>query len=226
MKTTIVLADDHELVGKSISALLRDESDFDVIGECQNGRDLLRLVESLRPDVAIVDVAMPDLNGIEAALRLRDMAGTTRVIILTSYTDEGYLRGALDARVAGYIVKSGVADDLIQAIRIGTRRCPYFSPQVALIARELRSADPHRTDGVRAGSHKLSPREREVLQLIAEGSSTVEIASRLEISQSTAKDHRKHIKEKLDIHNTAGLTRYAIAIGLIRGATDPAPKGD
>lgn len=212
MKTTIVIADDHELVGKSISALLRDEPNFDVIGECNNGRDLLCMVERLRPNVAIVDVAMPEMNGLEAALRLRDIGGMTRVIMLTSYTDEGYLQAALEARVAGYIVKSGAADDLIRAIHVGTRRNAYFSPEVAVVADRLRSGRP----GVGRAAHSLSPREREVLQLIGEGKSMVEIAARLGITQSTVKDHRKHIKEKLGIHRTAELTRYAISIGMIR----------
>ena len=226
MKTTIVIADDHELVGKSISALLRDEPDFDVIGECNNGRDLLCMVERLQPNVAIVDVAMPDMNGLEAALRLRDIGGVTRVIMLTSYTDEGYLQAALEARVAGYIVKSGVADDLIRAIRVGTRRNAYFSPAVAAIADRLRSAWSGRERSAHSGSHKLSPREREVLQLIGEGKSMVEIASRLGISQFTVKDHRKHIKEKLGIHRTAELTRYAISIGLIRAEAHEIQKSD
>jgi DNA-binding NarL/FixJ family response regulator len=216
MKTTIVIADDHELVGKSISALLRDEPGFDVIGECNNGRDLLCMVERLRPNVAIVDVAMPEMNGLEAALRLRDIGGVTRVIMLTSYADEGYLQAALEARVAGYIVKSGAADDLIRAIHVGTRRNPYFSPEVAGIADRLRSGRPGFGRSAHSSSRKLSPREREVLQLIGEGNSMVEIAARLGISQSTVKDHRKHIKEKLGIHRTAELTRYAISIGMIR----------
>lgn len=224
MKTTIVLADDHELVAKSISALLRDEPDFEVIAECQNGRDLLRLVEELRPNVAIIDVAMPELNGIEAALRLRDINRATRVIILTSYADEGYLRGALQAGVTGYIVKSGVAEDLIRAVRLGTRRHPYFSPTVAPIARRLQAARSPLSEGADGELQKLSPREREVLQLVVEGMSTPEIAERLNITQVTVKDHRKHIRTKLEIHTIAGLTRYAMTNGIIRGEEKPEPE--
>lgn len=215
MKTTVIVADDHELMGKSISALLRDEANLDVIGQCNNGRDLLGMVERLRPDVAIVDVAMPEMNGLEAAMRLRDISGMTRVIMLTSYRDESYVRASLEARVAGYIVKSGAADDLIRAIRVGTRRNPYFSPEVAATANKLRSR-PGFGNAADKNSPKLSPREREVLQLIGESYSTVEIASRLGISELTVRDHRKHIKEKLGVHRTAELTRYAISIGLIR----------
>ena len=216
MKTTIVLADDHELVGRSICALLQDEPDFEVIGQCRNGRELLRMVEKLRPNVAVVDVAMPDMNGIEAALRLRDINRSTRTIMLTSYTDEGYLRGALEARVAAYVVKSGVAEDLIRAIRLGTSRSPYFSPTVAAIARRVQAGKPTGDSASTDGAHMLSPREREVLQLVVEGVPSGEIARRLCITRDTVKDHRKHIRQKLDIHTVAELTRYAIAIGMIR----------
>src|SRR5712691_4104779 len=215
MKTTIVLADDHDLVSKSIVALLRGIPGFDVIGECDNGRDLVSMVERLRPNVAIVDLAMPGMNGVEAARRIRDVSRSTRVIILTGYTDERYVQETLQAGVVGYIVKSGATIDLIRAIREGTPGNAYLSAEIAAIVRtsrftgSRRKADPE-------GRRPLSPREREVLQLIVEGNSNKRIAGILGISEATAKDHRKHIKEKLGIRDIAGLTRYAIGIGMIR----------
>jgi DNA-binding NarL/FixJ family response regulator len=215
VKTTIILADDHELVRKSIAALLRDEPDFEVVAECSNGREMLELVARHRPAVAIVDVAMPELNGVEATKRIRDISPSTRVIVLSNYTDEAYVRGMLDAGAVGYIVKSGAALDLIQAVRLGARRHIYLSETVSAIAERARQRGA--SGGVGDGTQRpLSPREREVLQLIAEGRSSKEIAAKLRISATTVKSHRKNIMEKLDIHDKAGLTRYAIRIGIIR----------
>jgi DNA-binding NarL/FixJ family response regulator len=214
MRTTIILADDHELVRKSIAALLRDESDFEVVAECSNGREVLDLVSRARPAVAIIDVAMPELNGIEATRRIRELSPTTRVIVLSNYADATYVRETLKAGAVGYIVKSGAAQDLIQAVRTGTRSHVYLSEAVSAIATDTRHAGGH--GGTAVGMRPLSTREREVLQLIAEGLTSKEVASLLGISATTVKSHRNHIMEKLDIHDKAGLTRYAIRIGLIR----------
>lgn len=214
MRTTIILADDHELVRKSIAALLSDESDFEVIAECSNGREMLELVARARPAVAIIDVAMPELNGVETTRRIMELSPRTRVIVLSNYADETYVRETLKAGAVGYIVKSGAAQDLIQAVRVATRAHVYLSDAVSAIATVTRQADGHtRVDG---GTRPLSTREREVLQLIAEGRTSREVAASLGISATTVKSHRNHIMEKLDIHDKAGLTRYAIRIGLIR----------
>lgn len=215
MKTTIVLADDYQLVSNSIAALLQCIPDFDVIGECNNGRELVSMVQRLRPNVALVDLAMPEMNGVEVARRLRDVNRSTRVIILTGYTDESYVQETLQAGVVGYVVKSGATIDLIRAIREGTPRNVYLSTEVAAIVRNSRFNGPRRNSD-RLGRRPLSPREREVLQLIVEGNSNKRIASILGISEATSKDHRKHIREKLGIRDVASLTRYAIEIGMIR----------
>lgn len=209
MRTTIILADDHELVRKSIAALLRDETDFEVVAECPNGRELLELVARLKPAVAIIDVAMPELNGIETTRRIRELCPATRVIVLSNYADATYVRETLKAGAVGYIVKSGAAQDLIEAVRTGTRSRVYLSDAVSAIAGGTEQ------DG-NGGTRPLSAREREVLQLIAEGRTSKEVARLLGISATTVKSHRNHIMEKLDIHDKAGLTRYAIRIGLIR----------
>lgn len=214
MKTTIILADDHELVRKSIAALLRDEPDFEVVAECSNGREMLELVARVRPAVAIIDVAMPEMNGVEATRRVRELSPTTRIIVLSNYADETYVRETLKAGAAGYIVKSGAAQDLIQAVRRGTRAHVYLSEAVSAIATSRRGVNGQTV--AEGGTRPLSTREREVLQLIAEGRTSKEVAALLGISATTVKSHRNHIMEKLDIHDKAGLTRYAIRIGLIR----------
>lgn len=216
MKTTIVLADDHELLSTGVEALLRDIPDFEVIGTCNNGRELVAMVERLHPEVAIVDLAMPGMNGVEVARRLRDVSRSTRVIILSGYIDDSYVQEALEAGVVGYIVKSGATSDLIGAIRKGTPSNVYLSTEVAAIANKSSSSGYGRRSTDRVGRLTLSPREREVLQLIVEGNPNKQIAAVLGISEATVKDHRKHIKEKLGIRDIAGLTRYAIRIGMIR----------
>ena len=139
MRTTIVLADDHELVRESIASLLREVPDFEVVGQSANGRQLLELVERLHPDVALVDVSMPELNGVEAARRLRNISRRTRVIALSAYTDEAYIRDMIDAGVVAYIIKSGAAKDLIHAIRTASRGRVYFSREIMEVADQIRS---------------------------------------------------------------------------------------
>jgi two-component system, NarL family, response regulator NreC len=214
MRTSIILADDHELVRKSIAALLSDEPDFEVVAECSNGREMLELVARHKPQVAIIDVAMPELNGIEATKRLRELSPRTRVIVLSNYADETYVREMLKAGAVGYIVKSGAAQDLIQAVRRATAARLFLSAAVSAIASGGKQGD--RLTGMEEGVRPLSTREREVLQLIAEGCTSKEVARQLGISATTVKSHRNHIMEKLNIHDKAGLTRYAIRIGLIR----------
>jgi DNA-binding NarL/FixJ family response regulator len=215
MKTTIVIADDHELVRKSIAALLRDEADFEVVAECSNGREMLDLMTRYKPAVAIVDVAMPELNGIETTKRIKELSPQTRVIVLSNYADETYVREMLKAGAVGYIVKSGAAQDLIQAVRTGARGRVYLSEAVSAIAQSAAGQRDGR--GLNEdGTRPLSSREREVLQLIAEGRTSKEVAAKLGISVTTVKSHRNHIMDKLNIRDKAGLTRYAIRIGLIR----------
>ena len=212
MRTTIVLADDHELVRESIASLLRGVPEFEVVGQSANGRELLELVERLHPDVAVVDVSMPELNGIEAARRLRDVSRRTRVIALSAYTDDAYIRDMIDAGVVAYIVKSGAAKDLIQAIRTASRVKVYFSQDIMEVADRLRSYD---RANVGHSTRPLSQREREILQLVAEGKSSKEIAARLGIGETTVKTHRNNIMGKLNVRDIAGLTRQAIKLKLV-----------
>ncbi|HEX6176436.1 MAG TPA: response regulator transcription factor, partial [Candidatus Binatia bacterium] len=212
MRTTIVLADDHELVRESIASLLREVPNFEVVGQCANGRQLLALVENVRPDVAVVDVSMPELNGIEAARQLREISPRTRVIALSAYTDEAYIRDMIDAGVVAYIIKSGAAKDLIQAIRTASRGRVYFSQEIMGGAHQVAYGRATCESAVRP----LSQREREILQLVAEGKSSKEIAAILGISETTVKTHRNNIMGKLNVRDIAGLTRQAVRLKLVR----------
>ncbi|HET7107899.1 MAG TPA: response regulator transcription factor [Candidatus Acidoferrum sp.] len=209
MPTRIVLADDHVLVRQGLKSLLEREH-FQVMAEASDGQDAVRLTEAHQPDIAIMDISMPTLNGIDAARGLLRSAPKTKVILLTQHEEEQYIHEALEAGVKGYVLKSQVANDLIQAIRQVGRGEFYLSPGISRAVMEAyrnkseRPADP------------LTARERQVLQLIAEGKSTKDTASVLGISVKTAESHRMRLMQKLNIHETASLVRYAVRRGLIQ----------
>ena len=209
MPTRIVLADDHVLVRQGLKSLLEREH-FQVMAEASDGQDAVRLTEAHQPDIAILDISMPTLNGIDAARGLSRSAPKTKVILLTQHEEEQYIHEALEAGVKGYVLKSQVANDLIQAIRQVCRGEFYLSPGISRAVMEAyrnksdRPADP------------LTGRERQVLQLIAEGKSTKDTASVLGISVKTAESHRMRLMQKLNIHETASLVRYAVRRGLIQ----------
>lgn len=213
--TTIVLADDHDLVRESIASMLCQIPGFSVLAQCRNGRQLIQTVENLRPDVAVVDISMSELNGIDAARQIRKLSPRTRVIALSIHTDEAYIRDMIESGVAGYVIKSGAAKDLIEAIRYGSRGKIYFSREIAETAEKIRYGERKDKDQICPGERHLTQREREILQLIAEGSSSVEIAGKLNISETTVKTHRNHLMDKLGVHDVAGLTRQAIRLKLI-----------
>jgi DNA-binding NarL/FixJ family response regulator len=209
MPTRIVLADDHVLVREGLKSLLEREH-FQVMAEASDGQEAVKLIETHHPDIAILDISMPTLNGIDAARGLSRSAPKTKVILLTQHEEEQYIHEALEAGVKGYVLKNQVARDLIQAIRQVGRGEFYLSPGISRAVMEAfrnkseRPADP------------LTARERQVLQLIAEGKSTKDTASVLGISVKTAESHRMRLMQKLDIHETASLVRYAVRRGLIQ----------
>jgi two-component system response regulator NreC len=209
MPIRIILADDHVLVRQGLKSLLEREK-FQVMAEASDGQDAVRLIESHHPDIAILDISMPTLNGIDAARGLSRSSPKTRVILLTQHEEEQYIHEALEAGVKGYVLKNQVANDLIQAIRQVCRGEFYLSPGISRAVMEAyrnkseRPADP------------LTVRERQVLQLIAEGKSTKDTASVLGISVKTAESHRMRLMQKLNIHETASLVRYAVRRGLIQ----------
>ena len=208
MALRILLADDHQILRHSLRALLEREG-LEVVAEAEDGERAVEMAQSLRPDVAVLDLSMPRLNGIEAARTLTSAEGATRIVLLTVHCEEHYVRAALKAGIMGYVLKTQASADLLQAIREVAGGGLYLSPGVSRAVVEAFVGN-RRTD-----RDALSPREREVLRLIAEGKSTKEVASVLGISVKTADSHRTRLMEKLDIHEVAGLTRYAIREGLV-----------
>jgi DNA-binding NarL/FixJ family response regulator len=209
MRIRVLLADDHMMVRQGIRALLEKEG-FDVVAEAMDGREAVRLAEKLEPDVAVLDIAMPLLNGIDAAREIRRVSPRTKTTLLTVHEENQYVVEALRAGVTGYVVKTKAAEDLVKAIREVSLGAVYMSPGVS------REAVRAYLDGTDPSTDGLTPREREVLQLVAEGKTTKEVAAVLGISVKTAESHRSRIMEKLDIHETASLVRYAIRLGVIQ----------
>ena len=213
MRIRIVLADDHALVRQGFRALLATMPDFEVVGEAADGREALRLLRALAPEVALMDISMPELNGLDATAHALRRQPQLKVIIVSMHAIEAYVIEALRAGAAGYLLKNADADELERAIRTVTRGERYLSPAVShhVIDRFLRAEG----GAQEAQALALSERQREVLQLIAEGRSTREIAERLHLSVKTIETHRAHLMQRLEIFDVAGLTRYALRIGLI-----------
>ena len=209
MPLRVLLADDHLLFRQGLRALLEREA-LHVVGEADNGHEAVRLARELRPDVAVLDLAMPLLNGLDAAREIHQASPRTRTILLTMHTEDPYVGKALQAGIKGYVLKTQASADLIQAIREVSRGAVYLSPGVSRAVVEAYLA---KTD---LPPDPLTPRERQVLQLVAEGKTTKEIAQVLGISAKTADSHRTRMMRKLDIHETAGLVRHAIREGLIQ----------
>jgi DNA-binding NarL/FixJ family response regulator len=210
----VVLADDHHLVRQGLRALLEKAGDIEVVAEAADGQEAIALVERLLPDVLVLDIAMPHLNGVEAVGRLRGLKVKTRALILSMYTDDTLVRQALRNGANGYLLKRAVADELLLAVRAVARGDTYLSPEVAgPLLTPLVTGLP----GGEAATplDHLTAREREVLQLIAEGHTNREIATHLYLSEKTVEKHRGHLMAKLQLHDTAALVRFAIRHGLV-----------
>ena len=209
MPVRILLADDHALIRQGIRALL-EKHGYQIVAEASDGQETVRSVVEANPDVAIVDITMPVLNGVDTARELRKSSPRTKVILLTQHDEEQYVTESLRAGVKGYVLKSQAGSDLIHAIQDVCRGSVYLSPNIsravvdAYLSKSYVAPDP------------LSGRERQVLQLVGEGKSTKDIAAQLGISVKTAESHRARLMKKLDIHETASLVRYAIRNGLIQ----------
>lgn len=206
MSLRVLIADDHAIVRDGLKALLETDG-IEVIAEASDGLEAVRQARELTPDVAVLDLAMPQMNGITAAREIAGVAPRTRVVLLTVHTERQYVIAALRGGVHGYVIKSQAAADLLHAIEIVTRGETYLSPSISEI---VVAACKHELGVLR---DPLSVRERQVLQLIAEGKTTKEVARTLGISVKTAESHRTRIMGKLDIHETASLVRYAIREG-------------
>lgn len=209
MPIQLLLADDHLIVRQGLKTMLEHEG-FSVVGEADDGREAVQLAQTKHPDVAVLDLAMPGLNGVDAAREILRDEPRMKAVLLTMYTEDPYVLEALRAGISGYVLKTQAAVDLVQAIREVLRGSIYLSPGVS---RAVVDAYRNKSD---LPPDPLSPREREVLQLVSEGKTTKEIATLLNISVKTAESHRMHIMSKLDIHETASLVRYAIRRGLIQ----------
>jgi two-component system response regulator NreC len=209
MPIRIVLADDHVLVRQSLKALLEREG-FQVVAEASDGQEAVRSVETLQPDLVVMDISMPILNGLNAAREMSRSFPKTKTILLTQHDEGQYVSEALDAGVKGYVLKNQVANDLLLAIRQVSLGQVYLSPGVSRAVMEAYHSKSEKT------RNSLTLRERQVLQLIAEGKSTKDVASLLGISVKTAESHRTRLMHKLDIHETASLVRYAVRHGIVQ----------
>jgi len=208
-KIRILLADDHAVVRQGFKMILAAQPDMEIVGEAGHGREALELAGSLQPDVIVMDVAMPELNGIEATRRLADISPRTRVLALSMHKDSVYVREILRAGARGYLLKDSIASDLLAAVRAVARGEGYLSPGVSDAV--LNDYRRHVTDPI----DLLTSREREVLQMIAEGKTNKEIATILNLSVYTVDAHRGRIMEKLNLHSVNELVRFAVRAGLV-----------
>ena len=212
MSIRILLADDHEIVRYGLRCLIEEQPDMEVVGDAVNGRMAINLTHKLRPDVVVMDISMPDMNGIEATRRIRKEIPETKIIVLSMHHKRQFVIDMLKAGVSGYILKTKVHDDLIRAIKAAVANEVYLSSKITgIVANDYVSKLPASEQSPFA---VLTPREREVLQLISEGKSTKETALRLYVSIKTIESTRRQIMHKLNIHNVADLTKYAINEGI------------
>jgi DNA-binding NarL/FixJ family response regulator len=212
MLKRVLLADDHALMLEGLSRLLADH--FDVVGAVTNGRSLMEEAERLKPDVIVVDVGMPELNGIEAARRLNKLLPAARIVFVTQQLDPAYLDAAFNAGALAYVAKQSASTELLEAIRLALKGLHYVTPLArAADGKSIHSDSWSNPSGMFGG--RLTPRQREVLQLVAEGKSTKEISAALRISPKTVEFHRSSLMDELGVRTIAELTRYAVARGIV-----------
>ncbi len=214
-RITVLLADDHMIVREGLRKLLEAESDIEVVGEAATGRQAVEMARDLQPDVIVMDIAMPRLNGLEATRQIRQTVPASKILILSAHSDDAYVESVTAMGASGYLIKQTSGNFLTEAIREIHKGKTFFSPAIAKRLNHQHQSSLNRK-GVRKQSvTHLSTREVEVLQLIAEGEANKQVAAELGISIKTVEKHRDHLMQKLDIHDTAGLTRYAITAGII-----------
>jgi len=216
MSFRILVADDHEVVRRGLSALLRAQPEWDVCGEAANGREAVEKAAAMRPDVVILDVGMPNLNGLEATRQILRANPQTKILILTLHDSDQIVREVLDAGARGFLLKSDAARDLVAAVEALRRDKIYFTPKVAAMVLDgylQRDSAPRPPDGQQRG--RLTPREREIVQLLAEGKSSKEVAVALGLSVKTAETHRSNIMRKLELHSISDLVLYAVRNNIV-----------
>jgi DNA-binding NarL/FixJ family response regulator len=217
-RITVLLAEDHTIVREGFRKMLELEKDLQVVGEAQDGRQAVTLAKKLRPDVVLMDIAMPLLNGLEATRQVLKAVPAIKVLILSAHNDDAYVKNATDSGAVGFLLKQTSSHVVCEAIREVQKGETFFSPSVSKRLHQLDGKSLDRAGRTQPRNVRLSSREMEVLQLIAEGKANKETASELGISIKTVEKHREKIMSKLDVHDTAGLTRYAISAGIIESS--------
>jgi len=210
----ILLADDHVVMRRGLRLLLESQPGFVVVGEASDGREAVQQAETLQPDVAVLDIAMPNLGGIEAAERITALTPATRIVILSMHSDESYVLRSLKSGVKGYLLKDSAEGDLVEAIKAVHLGKAFFSPEISrmLVEDYMRESRNRRVED---SYELLTPREREILQMLAEGNSNKDIASALHLSLYTVETHRRNLQEKLNLHSFPELVLYAVRKGII-----------
>jgi DNA-binding NarL/FixJ family response regulator len=214
-RVRVLLADDHGLLRKGVRTVLAEASDIEVVGEARDGPEALRAVDELKPDIVIMDIAMPRMNGLEAAAQISRKNRRVGVVILSMYSDEEYLMRAVNAGVKGYLLKDSAEPDLVRAVRAVAAGKTFFSPTIAGMLYDDYALRVQRRE-LQDSYDRLTDRERQVLQLLAEGMTNKEVASALDLGVSTVETHRLNLMQKLDLHNTAELVLYAVRKKILR----------
>jgi DNA-binding NarL/FixJ family response regulator len=217
-RITVLLAEDHTIVREGFRKMLELEKDIHVVGEAEDGRQAVALVKKLRPAVVVMDIAMPRLNGLEATRQILKATPSTRILILSAHSDDAYVKNATESGAMGFLLKQASAHVLSEGIREVNRGHVFFGPAITKRLRERERKTIDRSGLLKPRNVRLSSREMEVLQLIAEGKANKETAAELGISIKTVEKHREKVMSKLDLHDTAGLTRYAISAGIIESS--------
>ena len=215
---TVLLAEDHMIVREGFRKMLELEDDFEIVGEAQDGRQAVALAKKFRPEVVLMDIAMPLLNGLEATRQVLKAVPTTKVLMLSAHSDDAYVTSATESGAMGFLLKQTSSHEVCRAIREVHNGKTFFSPSISKRQGRLNPQSLNRAGVSKKKTLELTSREMEVLQLIAEGKANKETASELGIGIKTVEKHREHLMEKLDIHDTAGLTRYAISAGIIENS--------
>jgi DNA-binding NarL/FixJ family response regulator len=217
-RITVLLAEDHTIVREGFRKMLEMEDDLQIVGEAEDGRQAVAMVKKLRPAVVLMDIAMPLLNGLEATRQVLKALPATKVLMLSAHSDDAYVKNATESGAVGFLLKQTSAHDVCRAIREVQKGNTFFSPSISKCRDRLHPQSTDRAGQVSKKVAQLTSREMEVLQLIAEGKANKETAAELGIGMKTVEKHREHLMQKLDIHDTAGLTRYAIGAGIIESS--------
>jgi DNA-binding NarL/FixJ family response regulator len=217
-RITVLLAEDHTIVREGFRRMLEMEDDIEIVGEAQDGRQAFALAQKLHPDVVLMDIAMPKLNGLVATRQILKTNPATKVLILSAHNDDAYVKTATESGAVGFLLKQTSSHEVCRAIREVQQGKTFYSPSISRRQDRIHPLMPSGAGGFKKKAVALTAREMEVLQLIAEGKANKETASELGIGIKTVEKHREHIMQKLDIHDTAGLTRYAISAGIIESS--------